>query len=259
MFVRDKPPYEFLTIRQNSRMTLIDTAIDLEAGTLTISLRSDPSTPAITVPINPDQSYLDSHTVELTVEIWESPTSAYAYTDPHISQTFSKFFEEPVRLVMKSPSAPRICGGNAKPEILGRTATVNFPDVLPLLIASEASLAELNGRLRSEDVKLNRNHPLEEDITIERFRPNIIVKGYTGGGGNGATELEPWCEDRWKTVRIHRREGPSDGSSDEPPAQQPQTYLSSLTNLVSSYLPHSTPFSPPNTITIDISARCARW
>ncbi|KAJ5670048.1 uncharacterized protein N7477_005411 [Penicillium maclennaniae] len=45
-----------------------------------------------------------------------------------------------------------------------------------------ASLAELNSRLRRKGV---------DPITVERFRPNIVVRGQT-----------PWSEDSWKTVRI---------------------------------------------------------
>lgn len=53
-----------------------------------------------------------------------------------------------------------------------------FADGFPLLLASEASLEELNRRL-------------EEPIAMSRFRPNLVVRGG-----------EPFAEDGWKTIRI---------------------------------------------------------
>lgn len=41
---------------------------------------------------------------------------------------------------------------------------VAYPDCCPLMILSEASLADLNTRL-------------EKKIKMEQFRPNIVVKG----------------------------------------------------------------------------------
>lgn len=76
----------------------------------------------------------------------------------------------------------RILRGNGAPEILGREQDTYFPDVHPVLIASAASIEELNARL----VKGGN-----EAITIERFRPNIVVTGDV-----------PWEEDSWKVVRI---------------------------------------------------------
>ncbi|KAL6245418.1 hypothetical protein RBB50_007417 [Rhinocladiella similis] len=179
MFVDGKR--EFLTIRQKPQMTLINTAVDEESGSLVITIGHD-AYKQVKVPLRPDQAWLDANTKEVTVEIWEQLTDGYAYTDPTITKIFSDFFEEEANLVMKGPE-PRICGGNGDPKLLGREETVNFPDVLPVQIASESSLAELNSRLQEKG---------EKPITIERFRPNIIIKGG-----------EPWSEDSWKTVRIN--------------------------------------------------------
>ncbi|KAK7892923.1 hypothetical protein LTR67_007160 [Exophiala xenobiotica] len=179
MFVDSK--HEFLTIRQKPQMTLINTAIDHDSDSLVITI-GDEAGKQVKVPLRPQQAWLDANTKEVTVDIWEHLTDGYAYTDPKIKQLFADFFDEEASLVMKGPE-PRICAGNGDPKVLGRQETVNFPDVLPVQIASESSLAELNARLKEKG---------EKEITIERFRPNIIIKGG-----------EPWSEDSWKTVRIN--------------------------------------------------------
>ena len=53
-----------------------------------------------------------------------------------------------------------------------------FADGYPILIASEEGLADLNSRL-------------ETSVPMNRFRPNVVVKG-----------CEPFAEDTWKRIRI---------------------------------------------------------
>ena len=56
---------------------------------------------------------------------------------------------------------------------------VNFADGYPILLISEESLQDLNGRL-------------PEPLPMNRFRPNVVVKG---------AEL-PYAEDEWSEIRI---------------------------------------------------------
>lgn len=55
---------------------------------------------------------------------------------------------------------------------------VAFPDLFPLLITSVESLRDLNGRL-------------DNDVSMDRFRPNIVVAG-----------AQAFDEDRWAVVRA---------------------------------------------------------
>ena len=55
---------------------------------------------------------------------------------------------------------------------------VGFADGFPLLMISEASLADLNARL-------------EEPVRMNRFRPNVVV-----------ADCPPYAEDTWKHVRA---------------------------------------------------------
>ena len=63
----------------------------------------------------------------------------------------------------------------------GRAADrVGLADGFPFLLVSEASLADLNARL-------------ERPVPMNRFRPNLVVRG-----------CEPFAEDGWRLVRIGR-------------------------------------------------------
>ena len=55
---------------------------------------------------------------------------------------------------------------------------VTYADECPVLLISEASLRDLNGRL-------------EEPVTMHHFRPNLTVAG-----------CQPYEEDNWKKIRI---------------------------------------------------------
>jgi len=55
---------------------------------------------------------------------------------------------------------------------------VSFADGFPFLLATEASLADLNARLASP-------------VPMDRFRPNIVISGG-----------EPWAEDGWERIRL---------------------------------------------------------
>ena len=55
---------------------------------------------------------------------------------------------------------------------------VSLADGYPVLVTSEGSLDALNDRLAAP-------------VTMERFRPNLVISG-----------AAPWAEDRWRRVRI---------------------------------------------------------
>jgi len=204
---------KFITIRDISSLTLIDTAFATDIigqEDLVISIRNTDN--KAIVPARPTEQWLKQNTTLANVNIWEYDTDGYVYSE-EINGIFSDFFEKDVKLVYKGPT-PRILRGNGAPDILGREQYTNFPDVLPILIANEESIKDLNGRLGQKG---------KNEICIERFRPNIVVKGGEG--------MEAWSEDSWKTVRIFNRE--------------PATGIAGV-------------LGGSNGLDIDVAARCAR-
>jgi uncharacterized protein YcbX len=178
MFV-DAGKMSFLTIRQISKMTLIDTAIT-ENDELEISIRNSNPTVRFTIPARPSKEWLEKNTQLSEVEIWEQKLDGFAYPKA-LTQPISDFLEKDVRLVYKGPKV-RTLVGNGAPKVLGRTESMKFADLMPLQISNRKSIEELNGRLSQIS---------HEAISIERFRPNIVVEGES-----------PWYEDTWKTIKI---------------------------------------------------------
>ena len=67
--------------------------------------------------------------------------------------------------------------------VLGQTG---FSDGFPFLLTSQSSLVALNEKLSTP-------------ITMERFRPNIVVDGCCN---------RPFDEDRWESIRFHLQDNP---------------------------------------------------
>ena len=95
------------------------------------------------------------------------------------AQWFSRAIQAPVRLVRFDPSVVRYASrqwtGSAE-------SPVQFADGFPLLVTSEASLAEVNRRLALKGAPA---------IPMDRFRPNLVLRG-----------LEAFDEDFIDTVSV---------------------------------------------------------
>lgn len=173
---------EFLTIRSNPNMTLIRTAFDSDTDTLNIFIQNNK---IADIPAHPTTEWLRCNTELKKAGIWGEQTDAWEYKST-LTQPFSEFLGADVRLLYKGPT-PRVLRGCGAPKLLGRTEATKFADMMPVLVVSMVSIRELNARL----VGIG-----EKEIGIERFRPNIIIRG-----------SEPWNEDGWKALRLSDGEG----------------------------------------------------
>lgn len=122
------------------------------------------------------------------VRVWKDEVAAYDMGDI-AAQWFSDFLSEPgkpqaLRLVRFDPEHKRL---SSLQWTDGVEATNQFADGYPLLVASEASLAELNERLAAAG---------HEAVGIERFRPNIVLAG-----------IESHDEDRVDALHLATGEG----------------------------------------------------
>ncbi|MEZ4270362.1 MAG: MOSC domain-containing protein [Myxococcota bacterium] len=75
-------------------------------------------------------------------------------------QWFSQFLERSCRLIRMPEDSQRM----SRSQSGDRTARTSLSDDYPILMTSESSLADLNGRMA-------------EPVGMERFRPNLVVAG----------------------------------------------------------------------------------
>jgi uncharacterized protein len=151
----------FVTQREVARLALVKTAFDgdsirVEApGLLPLVLpRSDEAGPT------------------RTVQVWSDRSLGCVHAEG--SAWFSAFLGATHELVYMPDAQQR----HVNPARARPTDIVSFADGYPFLLISEASLENLNGRLA-------------KPISMERFRPNIVVSG-----------SEPFAEDEFRQVQL---------------------------------------------------------
>lgn len=159
---------KFLTQRQLPRMALVSTALTNGiltlsadgAGRLDVAAASDPSAPL------------------RTVTVWKSEGLQAEDCGPAAAAWLGDFLQLPCRLVRIGEKFHR--------PVLKKAAqpgdAFSFADGAPLLVASEASLADLNDHIQE-----NAGEP----VPMDRFRPNLVIAG-----------CPAFAEDVWPVFRV---------------------------------------------------------
>jgi uncharacterized protein YcbX len=151
----------FLSQRTQPRMALMSPRIEGDALCL-----EAPGMPALHLPVE------GAGGEEIEVRIWRDRVRARVVASG-AEAWLCDFLDRPARLVHMGPEEwrgtdPRYAEGSR----------VSFADGYPLHLLSEESLADLNERL-------------DDPVPMNRFRPNLVVRG-----------MGPYMEDRWRRLRI---------------------------------------------------------
>ncbi|HCW90142.1 MAG TPA: MOSC domain-containing protein [Marinobacter sp.] len=154
---------EFVTQRGLPRLALVKTR--LEHGQVRVEVPGQCGLP------------LEMTEQQLTVGVWRDRAMAQAEAG-RVSRALSDFCGRTLRLVYMPDSSFR----RVDPERVQESRRVSFADGFPLLVTNTRSLKDLNRRLA-------------EPVTMNRFRPNIVVDGNL-----------PWEEDQWRTLAVGQGE-----------------------------------------------------
>jgi uncharacterized protein YcbX len=155
----------FLTQREWPKMATV--WVDIEDGGEGMLTLAAPDLDSVIVPLQPPAA------PAFKVAVWSSTVDAH-----EVSADASRFLSEYLGITCKLVYMPDSAERKVDPEYASRGEIVSFADGYPFLLISEASLADLNSRMR---------HP----VPMNRFRPNLVVNG-----------CAPYAEDAWKEIRI---------------------------------------------------------
>jgi len=168
--VVDATTKRFVTQRQYPKMALIVPTFKKNGKNLVVNA---PDMPTFAIPNIQSSDYV-------TVSVWKSEGPAVDEGDD-AAAWFSKYIKADVRLVRIPDDHQRTVPDEYKQPDLDNL--VGYADGFPFLLASEESLEDLNKRIATKQ------------LPMQRFRPNIIVKSSKGEG-------IPFMEDTWKKIQI---------------------------------------------------------
>ena len=152
----------FVSQRSAPRMALISVSVEDEHLTV-----SAPGMPDLEVPFE------DEGAERIEVEVWGDAQRGVPAGDA-ADRWFTEFLNGDYRLVRQPDDDVRPVDSVYAAD--GDRAS--FADRFPFLLISEASLEDLNGRL-------------ESPLPMNRFRPNLVVRG-----------CGPYAEDGWGEIRV---------------------------------------------------------
>ena len=110
------------------------------------------------------------------VQVWDDRLAAFDMGDL-CAQWFSDFLGRKLRLARFDPGVRRLSNRRWTGALEAENA---FQDAFPFLVASTASLAEVNRRLAATGA---------EAVTMARFRPNIVLDGVDAHGEDHLDEI----------------------------------------------------------------------
>lgn len=151
----------FLTIRNIPKMATVSATVDEERLVL-----AQEALGSVCIPLEATGSVI-------RVRVWRKWVGGIVVS-PDADRFVSAALGRECRLVRMPPSSKRRV---AEPFNAGGDV-VSYADAMPILVASEASQEDLNGRMA-------------EPIPIDRFRPNVVLSG-----------CGPFEEDTWSRLRI---------------------------------------------------------
>jgi uncharacterized protein YcbX len=160
---------KFMTQREFPRMAAM--SVRVESGELRVE--SD-GAGEIGIPFEPRNGE------RRQVTIWQSVCEGEIYDDV-VNQWFSDILSTDCQLVYMPDDTQRSV--NSRFDRGGEI--VSFADGYPLMLLSEASLADLNTRITNAD------EGVRDPLPMNRFRPNIVVSG-----------SDAYAEDNWTKIRI---------------------------------------------------------
>ncbi len=152
----------FLTQREFPRMTHI--AVEINSDRLQVKA---PGVGSIEIPFNLPSAE------DVPVVVWDDTVNAVS-AGLEAAEWFSDYMGISCELVAMTDRSVR----PVNPAYAIQNDVVSFADGYPLMLISENSLADLNSRLATP-------------ITMNRFRPNLVVEG-----------CDAYAEDSWKEIKI---------------------------------------------------------
>ncbi|KDQ51141.1 hypothetical protein JAAARDRAFT_41407 [Jaapia argillacea MUCL 33604] len=240
--VVDSETNKILTARELAKLVLIIPRIEVDptspyGGKLVVSFPADSGVESLEVPLCPTEEMLKAWEV-IEVTMFNTYTmDGYVTTSlpPSASSSpstlLSKYLSHPAHLLYKGPT-PRPTPPTLLYPSLPETTNAYFQDGFPLHLASEESLVEVGrvvevwseGGKKEEGKKMGVVGWEGRPVEMQRFRPNIVLKGAG----------VPFAEDTWEEITIV----PSNNQDDDAKHEREATSITLVSPCARCLLPN---------------------
>ena len=177
----------FLSQRRAPKLALVEVSLP-KTHADPLQLRA-PGAPPLSVPVVHEVA----GTPTTSVRCWDDQCDAVDQGDEAAAWLATVLGVRGARLVRMAKAHRRTCS----PNYARAGSTTGFSDGFPILLANDASLAELCRRLVARG---------KAPVPMNRFRPNLVFGGKGGKGGEGFEGgAPPFAEDGWAAVAIGQR------------------------------------------------------
>ncbi|KAJ3985723.1 hypothetical protein F5890DRAFT_1408843 [Lentinula detonsa] len=188
--------HQVITAREVSKMVMITPRIETDeesphGGVLSISFPENSGCESFSVPLYPIEEQWERLS---DIALWRHKVDGFVCENQSShgrspSTILSEYFGRPVHLTVKG-NKPRPC--DPTDSFPGLKATALYQDGYPLLVLSEESIDVLHEEIRSRvGMQGIADEWSSQEFVIERFRPNIVLRG----GG-------PFAEDNFEEINI---------------------------------------------------------
>ncbi|KAJ3786693.1 hypothetical protein GGU10DRAFT_427236 [Lentinula aff. detonsa] len=188
--------HQVITAREVSKMVMIIPRIKTDersphGGVLLISFPEDSGCESFSVPLYPVEEQWERLS---DIALWRHEVDGFvcenqSSTGRSPSTILSEYFGRPVHLTVKG-NKPRPCDPTVSFPNLKATAL--YQDGYPLLVLSEESIDVLHEEIRSRvGTQGIADEWSSQEFVIERFRPNIVLRG-----------AGPFAEDNFEEINI---------------------------------------------------------
>jgi len=167
--VVDSETGKFVTQRKDVKMARLQAGFS--DGVLALSYSDGASSTSLDVEI--------TKTTEISTEVWGDTPYGWDQGD-QVASWLSEILGKSVRLAYIDDDQLR----RVDPDYADASDQVGFADGFPFLITTTSSIEQFN-------------RDLGYDISITRFRPNIVIQS------DSLDSLEPYAEDNWKSISIN--------------------------------------------------------
>ncbi|KAI8824506.1 MOSC N-terminal beta barrel domain-containing protein [Fimicolochytrium jonesii] len=151
-----------------------------------------PNMPPLVIPFRP-RAELTKNSGESRITVWTWDVAGVDEGE-EAAAWLQDFLGVPARLWVKANTVRDLPVNHTPARALfSHEPQTAFADVFPFLMLSEASVADIESRIKQRNAEIYKDNPITH-VSVINFRPNIVIS---------SPQMKPWAEDDFLQISIN--------------------------------------------------------